>query len=818
MSGVATEHDDAVPVRVDGSRITQADLRFGMRVNIVAGAMGTMWSALAQGTALTMLMECLKASGPAIGLLTTAQYMSMPMQIPAALFAERLPTRKTTWGIVAFIHRFIWFIPAILPFFLLGHRGAMAWVILGVVALSALLTQICVPMWYCWMADLIPGSMRGRFWGVRQGFCMGAYLVAMAATGYLLDAYPDPRSPNGTFLGFSIVFGLAAFVGCADIIVHLWVPEPRPRPCPPRRSILDRIVEPMRNADFRWLTFAFGVWNFAIGLVGSFGIIYLAREYDRADFLVNYRGLAAISISASVGMIAASFLWSRIMDRIGARSLAAILMVLAPASGAVWFFMRRASVSLSLPFVGSFSLPQPILLLILVNPVAGGLYSGVSLCQINLCTALAPKDGRTMAMAVHWTLIGLMAGLGPLVGGFVLDEIGLHPIEWTLPTGTHFAFIHVLAVGLMLIAWFVAVPLLLRIQARAGDLPVVVFASNPLRAVSIIQNMIIMDTATTARERARAVRELGRQKSAFAVADLIKKLDDPSAEVREEAALALGRIGSREAIDALVAKLEDPNSDLGPQIARALRESKDPRSVDALLRKLGDPDREMLSESARTLGEIGDHRAANSLLELLERSRDDKVISASTRALARLGELAAIYEILPRMKSTRNPILKQSLAVAVGDLLGEPDGFYKVLIREQQSRGSEVSIRLEQLQAAIREATRERLTDQCEPLIAKIRELEAAYEDGNVQRAADLLFDLAIGLAALSYGVEFGGDAIAFIGELVWRDERFGIGVWYLDLLRQHWEQANLGTRDNLDILLGIYFLTGWRPAEQAKP
>ena len=49
---------------------------------------------------------------------------------------------------------------------------------------------------------------------------------------------------------------------------------------------------------------------------------------------------------------------------------------------------------------------------------------------------------------------------------------------------------------------------------------------------------------------------------------------------------------------------------------------------------------------------------------------------------------------------------------------------------------------------------------------------------------------------------------------LVWRDQHFGVGVWYLDLLRQGWEQADLGTRDFVDVLLGIYFLSvqGIRP------
>jgi hypothetical protein len=277
--------------------------------------------------------------------------------------------------------------------------------------------------------------------------------------------------------------------------------------------------------------------------------------------------------------------------------------------------------------------------------------------------------------------------------------------------------------------------------------------------------------------------------------------------VREEAAHALGSIGGPEAVDALVARLDDPESDLAPQIARALRQTRDPRSVDALVRRLADPDRETRTEAARTLGAIGDPRAAPVLMELLGGTDDPKILSASSEALARLGEIAAIYEILPRLKETRNPVLRRSLAVAVGDLLGERDGFYRVLTREQKSRGVEVERLMRDLRRRIGAATRKRMAGPGGILAGKTRELEDAYEEEDYRLCSEILFDLAIGLAALRWGIRYGGDGKAFVNDIVWRDLRFGVGVWYLDLLRHGWEEADLGARDAVDVLLGIYFL-----------
>jgi len=284
-------------------------------------------------------------------------------------------------------------------------------------------------------------------------------------------------------------------------------------------------------------------------------------------------------------------------------------------------------------------------------------------------------------------------------------------------------------------------------------------------------------------------------------------LDDASVDVREEAALALGAIGSPDAINALIDKLDDVNSDIGPQIARALRRAKDPRMVEALVKKLDDPDNETQRESARTLGEIGDPRAVPPLLQLLQQSDDRKVVNASSEALARLGEVAAIYEILPRLRQTQNPVLKQSLAVAVGDLIGLPGGFYKVLRKENDTYGIEVGRLLDELCKSIRTEANGAFGDKADWIEKLSREVGEAYEEEDYDRCIELLFDMGIGLAALRYGVRFGDESRAFLDELLWRDQGFGIGMWFLAQLRDEVERFDGSTTNALEAQLGVYFL-----------
>ena len=83
---------------------------------------------------------------------------------------------------------------------------------------------------------------------------------------------------------------------------------------------------------------------------------------------------------------------------------------------------------------------------------------------------------------------------------------------------------------------------------------------------------------------ARTLRRIDGEDGELVLREIVARLDDPSAEVREEAARALGRIGSREATEALAARLADPSSPIRIEAARALGgigdEGRSPLSCD----------------------------------------------------------------------------------------------------------------------------------------------------------------------------------------------------------------------------------------------
>jgi hypothetical protein len=386
-----------------------------------------------------------------------------------------------------------------------------------------------------------------------------------------------------------------------------------------------------------------------------------------------------------------------------------------------------------------------------------------------------------------------------------MDHAAVLDFGWILPFGARWSFYHWLILLHALACWTLAAPALLHTR-RTQEEPSFATAlerlrpGNPLRAVSMVYDMWVAVSAQTSGARARAIRRLGEKRAGFAVRDLIRRLDDPSREVREEAALALGHIGGDEAVAALIEELRDPQSDVALPVARALRAARDPRSVDALVGAMETADRETASESARALGAIGDARATGALRETLRTTRDPKLAGASGEALARLAGIEAIYDILPHIKSAANPILRRTLCVAVGDLLGEVGEFYRILLHEEETPGVEVERMLGEIRAHVR---RDETTpaDVRRNIVRRTREIQRGYDDGRIAVCADRLLAAAKNFLTL-YPAVAHPPLTPMQRQIA---ERAAVTLWFLDLLNRHWAEVNLGHRDRTDLLLGIY-------------
>ncbi len=450
-------------------------LKRSLQNTTFAGAVGIFFFMIIQNGPVPLLLEKLGASGIAIGLSASLFQLGMLSQIPAAFFAERLASRKLFWTTTTILARSALALPGLYLLLFPDSRNPAALITLLAIGLYSFLAQMGASAWFSWMADLIPDTMRSSFWAKRQGIVMASAVVSVAFIGWFLDLFSE-----NSLAGFGWILIFAACMGILEVLIHWFVFEPPPIPPNRTLSVAKRMIQPLKNRDFRYFTLSMCVWFFAMGIFAPFLNVYL-----KTTFGVTYTHLSAIQLVGMLSGVVFSFIGGRLINRVGLRTYALTMVMAAPAFSAVWFFLNGHTTGV-IPVLGV--VPQPVMLLCISSLAAGGVYAAVGMLQLNLLTALAPTEGRTMAMAVHWSLIGLLSATGPMVGGWIKDYITAHPIDLHLYAGTSFSYFHITLIIHALLIWFVMIPLLMNIQKKNGEWPlnqavVEIFIFTPLRSV-----------------------------------------------------------------------------------------------------------------------------------------------------------------------------------------------------------------------------------------------------------------------------------------------------------------------------------------------
>lgn len=435
------------------------ELERSIRRNILAGASGMVWMTVAIGMPLPLLMEAIGATGVQLGILAGAWQFALLAQVACALSTERLGRRKPFWAGISIVHRLLWATPCLVPLVFPQARTVWPVAIIIAVGVSNILGQAGTALWQSWMADLIPAERAGRFWGVRQRFLALSLTGATLAYGAILDRCAGAADP---LRGFEIVFGIATVAGLADILIHCTVFEPAPTVSRERSTFVALLARPLRQPGFLRFTLAMGIWTGAsamlgynMGMPGFFSMVYLKEHFG-----ASYSQAALVFVAAGAG----SALWTpqigRLIDRWGGQRVLLGLMASGPVAMLAWLGASHAT--MAVPLLGA-PVPQAVALACAVSLPIGAIYSGAWMCQVRLTQALTTAAGRTVAMGLHWSGVGLVGSLGPLFAGWMKD----HFSGASAPGGLTYYGVLVLLHAVL--AWGVALPLVCGIPPGRGD-------------------------------------------------------------------------------------------------------------------------------------------------------------------------------------------------------------------------------------------------------------------------------------------------------------------------------------------------------------
>ncbi len=362
------------------------------------------------------------ANNAQIGLLNASINLAAALGLmPGARLSERIGQRKRvvilTGGLAG---RLLLLALAAVPL-LLGNQ-ALLYTVMALFALRSFVNQLGYPAWSGLVAELVPTSIRGRYFGARNIGLAVAALVFTPVAGRIIEAVGGVPGYQAALLAAGVVGLLATSVfGRIKEPPALFSPEPAQTPAggSAGRFLLHR--------QFVAFTGIALVWNLALMIAAPFFSVYLIRSLNGTPTIIGI-----LAAAYSVGNIVGQRFWGRLNDQRGAASV-----------------MRLTGLLIPIIPVGWSLAPGPWYL-IPIEVCSGFLWGGYQLATFNLLLQLSPQGQRERFVAIYQTVVFGAACVGPLIGAGLANALTIRPLMWISAAGrliAAVAFLFAIRVG-----------------------------------------------------------------------------------------------------------------------------------------------------------------------------------------------------------------------------------------------------------------------------------------------------------------------------------------------------------------------------------
>ncbi len=389
------------PVQQEHTTLPPRDVRTGMYLGLLEGPLSQVSLSVASGSLGTGLALMLGANALALGLLAALPVMGALAQFPAAWWIERHGNRRQL-AVIGSLGRQFWLIPAALLFMPLPTPVKLVGFLLAI-ALGQMLLALAQNAWQSWMADLVPATIRGRYFGTR-----GALVSATGMTiGYGGAWFVDRSDALGLATpAYASLLILAAACGGLGSILLARQPEPAMR----RSTSLcfsALLRMPLRTPTFRRFTAIFMLWQVALGVASPFFI-----AYGLTSLRLPLHMLALTETLTALTGVLSQPQWGKLADRIGHRRVLRLCMLLV----------------VPLPWMWIVSTPTRTWPLIVGALVSGITWSGVTLTQASRLMEQTPSYGQCSYFAAFAVATGVPFMLASAAAGALISIVGTEPI------------------------------------------------------------------------------------------------------------------------------------------------------------------------------------------------------------------------------------------------------------------------------------------------------------------------------------------------------------------------------------------------------
>ncbi|PKN72428.1 MAG: MFS transporter [Candidatus Cloacimonetes bacterium HGW-Cloacimonetes-3] len=399
----------------------------GYRISILEGIFAQVYGNLAQigSSFITKLMVIMGATPMHYSLLSALGQASAIWQPLGVALTHKLKQRKMACIWITAAGRILTLFLGLALLFPLREHGI--WFILILLAISAGLQSMGANIWIAWISDLIPLSIRGRFFSRRNQILISVGLVLSYILSFHVDLFePAKGGLKQLYIGFlhaegffspqnqawflAGIFVFATLIGLGGLFVLGRQPERPMRNVAPQR-LRSRYSEPFHDKNFR-LLLGFGIWwMLAIGVGSPFWGPYMLKKLSMSLFEMQMYG----TIHMVASLLSFQF-WGKFIDRFGNKSAMKICVALGGLNPMFWLFTSAGNYNI-LWFEGLLS---------------GFMWAGTGIITTNFILSIAAKGKEQVYSGLYAALTGSAMMISTLASGVFYPgkmDIGLRILE-----------------------------------------------------------------------------------------------------------------------------------------------------------------------------------------------------------------------------------------------------------------------------------------------------------------------------------------------------------------------------------------------------
>ena len=371
---------------------------------------------------VTKFLVILNASQIHFGMLSALGQLSQVFQLFGSIIAKKSESRKKMVILLALLGRSLSFLFGFIAVLFFGNSGVI--VFLLIFFLSNVLQAMSANLWVAWISDMIPISIRGRYFSKRSQIL----LLTGLFTGYLFSIFIDlfDENPgriasfisnsigNSSYLNhnnlnfaFIFLFSFAAMMGIIGIYILNFQPEKKKDI--EREKVFKMYAEPFKDKNFLKFLFYGLWWMCAVGIGAPFWQPFMIKTLKMS--MVEIQIYGTISTFASILALKP---WGKFIDRFGNKTSIRIAIILGGMNPLIWLFVNEGSFWII--YIEAFT--------------SGIMWSGAGIVATNFVLSIAPEKKRGIYSGIYGAITGLSMMVMMIISSIIIpkpmDVMGLH--------------------------------------------------------------------------------------------------------------------------------------------------------------------------------------------------------------------------------------------------------------------------------------------------------------------------------------------------------------------------------------------------------